>query len=141
MVDPDVKVFEGSANQDETDSGPDLRIVLPLLHEAVENYAGLRFGPGIYQVSFSLQPGWVAKVSVEAFGDLRTEVDPDDLEKGNISLEPEALGSFVIEGLPGGSVGLAVENLKQRLIAVFQDDLTERQNGIDVMLGTLARMG
>src|SRR5690554_1946556 len=84
---------------------PDPRKLYPLLRKTLEAYAEMLYGEGIYKVSFTLDPLWVAKVTVEAYGDLKTNVDPEFPDEGTPTLDPEHLGSFELIGDQACEVG------------------------------------
>jgi hypothetical protein len=119
---------------------PDPRLLFPTIREAVEDYAQLLYGQGIYKVTFSLDPNWISKVSVEAYGDIQTTVDADDPESGAATLTPKHLGSFELMGDTASSVGYAVDSLKRKVQTVLRKEVEDRQCGIDALLETLAFM-
>lgn len=119
---------------------PDPRVLYPLLRKTIESYAAMVFGSGVYKVSFALDPMWVAKVTVDAYGDIATNVDPDDPEEGSATLDPEHLGRFELIGDNAASVGFAVDNLCKTVQALLFDEIHKRETALEGLKQTLAVM-
>lgn len=120
---------------------PDPREIFPLLKDVIEAYSKLLYGEGIYKISFSLDPMWVAKVSVDAYGDLRAVLaDPDHPEEGEATLDPDHLGSFELIGDQAAQVGFAVDNLRKTVEALLFSEIHRRETTLDSLRTTLSAM-